>query len=213
MISIQAAKKTPRKMNDTDIRSVLRSVLKGQHRNGLVVDELGLLNGEARIDLAVINDRMSGYEIKSERDSLKRLLMQVDAYNQVFDEITLVVAARHLRAARKIIPRHWGIIQASWSVETRAVMLRPRREAKPNPNQDASALARLLWRDEVLKVLESAGLDRGYRSKPREILSSRLAQNFSVDELRPLILAAISSRENWRTCKPPVQGPRLIASQ
>jgi len=41
--------------------------------NALVIDELGLHHGSCRADIAIVNGRMIGYEIKGETDSLKRL--------------------------------------------------------------------------------------------------------------------------------------------
>jgi hypothetical protein len=39
----------------------------------LVLDELGIDHGRQRADIAVINGRMTGYEIKSDRDTLAPL--------------------------------------------------------------------------------------------------------------------------------------------
>ena len=70
-------------MNDLDIRKVLKSELLDKHGNDsetVILEELGLKHGRARIDLVIINDRMHGYEIKSDRDTLKRLPEQVQIH-------------------------------------------------------------------------------------------------------------------------------------
>ena len=41
--------------------------------NTVFLEELGLCQGDARVDYAVINGAMNGYEIKSDRDKLVRL--------------------------------------------------------------------------------------------------------------------------------------------
>jgi hypothetical protein len=67
--------------------------------------EYGFDNSTRRADLALLGQgRFIGVEIKSERDTLKRLSGQLDAYLQTFDEVILVVAERHLTAALKICP-------------------------------------------------------------------------------------------------------------
>jgi hypothetical protein len=48
-----------------------------------MLDEFGLEHGEVRVDVAVINGELHGYEIKSERDTLERLPRQVKAYSAV----------------------------------------------------------------------------------------------------------------------------------
>ena len=63
-------------MRDEDIRSVLRARLAleyGTDPSALVLDEFGLACSSARVDLAVVNGCLHGYEIKSDVDSLARL--------------------------------------------------------------------------------------------------------------------------------------------
>jgi len=99
-------------MNDRDIRVVLKEELLRQYVNDedtLVLDEVGLRHGTARIDLVVVNDRLHGYEIKSDRDSLKRLLDQVRVYSSVMDRMTLVVGYRHAYDALRMVPEWWGV--------------------------------------------------------------------------------------------------------
>ena len=85
-------------MLDAEIRGALQERLTRTHKRELVstrfVEELGVA-GEARIDMAVLNGAFAGYEIKSERDTLRRLPGQVTAYSKVLDYCTLVVATRH----------------------------------------------------------------------------------------------------------------------
>ena len=61
---------------DLDIRSALHAKrlrrLKAKP-DTLVIDELGLAHASSRIDVAVINGCIHGYEIKSAKDTLDRL--------------------------------------------------------------------------------------------------------------------------------------------
>lgn len=77
-----------------------------------IFEEFGVRHGTVRIDLAIINGVMHGYEIKSDRDTLSRLPEQMNKYNAVFDKITLVVGKRHLYNAINIVPDWWGIVVA-----------------------------------------------------------------------------------------------------
>ncbi len=105
-------------MRDQDVRDEVWRWLDAAHGNDpdtLMLNELGLANGSTRIDIAVINGQIEGYELKSERDTLERLPAQRDLYNKVLDRISLVVAENHRDAAEKIVPKWWGLAVASSS--------------------------------------------------------------------------------------------------
>ena len=76
----------------------------------LVLDELGLVHSRCRVDLAVINRHVHGFEIKSAADSLRRLPDQLEVYRQALQTLTLVVDMRHLRAVVDAVPDWCGIL-------------------------------------------------------------------------------------------------------
>jgi hypothetical protein len=74
--------------SDVAIRPALRSRLLVEHAHDpetVLIEELGLRRGLVRVDIAVVNGLLHGYEIKSDRDSLRRLAKQVDVYSAVLD--------------------------------------------------------------------------------------------------------------------------------
>src|SRR3954469_15133629 len=102
-------------MRDIDARRALRQEVKRRHQgetDTLVVEELGVCQGVARVDFAVINGSIHGYEIKSERDTLVRLPAQSDAYSRALEFVTIVAAQNHLHKVVEAIPDWWGI----WTV-------------------------------------------------------------------------------------------------
>ena len=87
--------------------------LKKQFPDGsdsLVINEFGCAG--SRVDVAVINGRLHGYEIKSDCDTLLRLESQVPAFSAVFDRITIVVGSRHVDNLSGCVPPWWGVIEA-----------------------------------------------------------------------------------------------------
>jgi len=73
-------------VNDGEVRSALRARLDRQYpdRQGTrIVEELDLCQASARIDLAVVNGRMIGWEIKSGADRLGRLPQQQVVYSRL----------------------------------------------------------------------------------------------------------------------------------
>lgn len=156
-----------------------------------VVQEMGVWNGTVRIDIAVINGELGGFELKSDSDNLLRLPAQAELYSRVFDRMTLVVGEKHIAKAAAFIPTWWGIITARQGART--LLLSEKRKPKRNPTQDPIQAARLLWRDEALSILERHDLAKGRRSKPVQHLQDRLAQQLPLVTLNLETLALLSS--------------------
>jgi hypothetical protein len=147
----------------------------------------------------VVNGILHGFEIKSDRDTLNRLPSQREAYNSVFDKVTLVVGAKHFVDAFKIVPNWWGIETAHLD-ENGSVFFNTIREAGENPKQDEISIARLLWKNEALDLLESEGKAEGVRSKPRELVYERVAETIEIDVLKKYVRNVLQGpRQNWRS--------------
>ena len=187
-------------MREIDVRQALHQGKLSVFRNDpetIIIDELGLCQGEVRIDVAVINGYLHGYEIKSEKDTLERLPSQEQIYSKILDTVTLVAAESHLKKARRIIPSWWGIIKVTQNCER--ISLRQIRPARRNPGIDPYSLAQLLWRDEALEALELLNLAKGLRTRPRTLIWETLAANLPVSQLSHLVRTTIKKRANWRS--------------
>jgi hypothetical protein len=185
-------------MRDLDVRLALRKRLQAEHKGDadtLIVEEMGVWSGSVRVDVAVINGKLTGYELKSDSDTLERLPTQAEIFSRVFDEICLVVGEKHLEQARTLIPKWWGIIVARAAGDQ--VKLKPTRRSRPNPSPDLLLVARLLWRSEALEALEARGLAKGLKSKPVAVLHERLAQALPAHELSDLVRATLKGRRDW----------------
>ncbi len=161
-----------------------------------IVEEMGVWSGSVRIDIAVINGELHGFELKSARDTLDRLPNQAALYNEVFDRVTLVVASKHAEKAAAAVPLWWGICVAEGSPDT-DVRLSHVRASETNPALKPIQLARLLWRAEAIEILTTKNLVRGFRSKSAEMLAERLANHLSKDDLRFEVRSALKRRNNW----------------
>ena len=186
-------------MRDIDIRRRLRADerLRLGESDTRIVEELGLCQGLARVDIAVVNGTIHGYEIKSEKDTLTRLPSQATIYNSVLDYITVVTAPTHADKICTIIPDWWGI----WVVADgqAGIQLEALRESVQNPGVSAFALAQLLWRDEALRALVDRGLAEGLRSKSRREIWHRLASELTLEELGNTVRECIKNRgSDWR---------------
>lgn len=185
-------------MRDLDVRLAVRSRLSDEHAGDLdtrIVEEMGIWHGSVRIDLAVINGEIAGYELKSARDTLQRLPNQAKLYGQVFDRVHLVAAEKHIEHALSELPSWWGIIVAREAAG--GVELEVHRQSERNPVVDPMQVARLLWREETLDILSRHRLDRGVRSASRDKVAARLVDSFEPHEVATHVRRALKDRAAW----------------
>lgn len=166
-------------------------------RDVLMIDELGLAHARSRIDLAVFNGHLHGYEIKSASDTLDRLPRQLATYVNALQKLTLVVATRHLDAASAIAPKWCGLTEIVEGPRG-GMVFASRRRARVNPDLDAFMLAHLLWHPEAQDLLRARGASDADVKAPRKQLYRLLANEVPVRELAPAIKAAMASRTSWR---------------
>jgi len=178
---------------DVDIRKALLANLEVKYSDSghdLIVEEFGCKT--ARADVAVINGFLHAYEIKSDSDSLDRLPSQIDAYQGVFEYVTLICGRRLLERARTAIPKWWGLQRAEF--RDGGVLIHELRAAKPNPNQNPFAVARMLWKTEALAVLRRFG-HRGVTSRcTADEVWNAVAAHVPITELTNEVRQAIKAR-------------------
>lgn len=182
-------------MRDPNIRQILRETellkyLKDSYSR--VVEEFTLPVAKARIDIAVINGHLHGYEIKSAVDTLQRLPTQIEAYTKVFDYLSIVTEEKHFGRVLNVLPEWVGLIVCSEDGLVRQV-----REATFNHRKEPFYLAKLLWREEVVDILE--GMRVKYRKKDRSwLLCELLASSIDTDLLSDLVRAKLKNRSCWK---------------
>ena len=187
-------------MRDADVRHALHRQILSEHTkdpNTLVLDELGLDRGVARIDIAVVNGRLHGYEIKSDADTLQRLPGQIAVYSAILDNVTLVMGCKHADEAMQIIPSWWGV-KFALAGPKGGITFKTLRRGHTNPAIVPERLASLLWQNEAVELLQRHGV-RGVKSKNRHQLGGLLAQTLSLDMLREEVRACLKARVGWRS--------------
>lgn len=183
--------------DDEAIRAALVERLRRQAREGRrtsIIHELGLREGRVRVDVAVVTDRLHGYENKSDRDDGARLGRQVSVYEAVLDRATLVVGGRAARWAVSRVPAWWEVIVARRTAAGRVVLTRSRR-GRINREVRTRALIELLWRDETLALLERHGIAHGVRSKPRGTMWNHATTLLDPRTIREAVTATLHERD------------------
>jgi hypothetical protein len=187
-------------LRDSEIRLALRQKLSRIHADEpdtAIINELSLVQGEARVDVAVVNGSFSGYEIKSDRDTLIRLPHQLAVYERCFNTLTIVVGSSHVAACTTEVPSWWGIWEAI-RLQDAPVTLEERREPINNEQICPGQVVQLLWRDEALAALRDWGILVPSRTARRQLWET-LTASLSPDDLLKTVRDRIRLRGDWRS--------------
>lgn len=187
-------------MRDADIRMALHAKhlrrAKAQPHT-LVVDELGLAHSRSRIDVAVINGCIHGYEIKSAMDTLERLESQIDTYRQTLQKLTIVAAPKHVTSILTHAPKWCGVIAVEQG-QRGGISFHALRNSTANPEIDPVMMAHLLWRDEVIELLGQIGHAPKELRRPRKQLYEMLCEAMTLHEITASIRTFMMQRPSWR---------------
>lgn len=171
-------------LKDRDIRQVLLNEIVRQNfsHDYRIIEELSVCDGDARVDIAVANGKLYGYEIKSDADTLERLSSQRQYYDQTFDRIVIAVGAKYKDTIKEHIPDYWGIYVIHPNKSSK-LSISLQRKPKANPNIDITSLLSLLVKDELYTLLKSRNIN-GISGKNIRILRSIAIHSFTKTELR-----------------------------
>jgi hypothetical protein len=183
-------------MRDLEIRNILRNSLQRKYGCGSdteIIDELWIGGGRSRIDLALVNGILHGFELKSDFDTLRRLPEQIQVYGTVCNCVTLVVGERHLADAAQLAPDWWGI-QVVRSGGRRAIF-RTLKNPQTNPSLNPLSTACLLRRSEAISVIADLGFGDQPRASRRE-LCQLLATSVELTLLSSLVRTCLRARRS-----------------
>lgn len=172
----------PEAIRDIDIRpSLCERIASEVHgRPAVLVPEVTVRwTIPVRLDVLLVSDRLAGYEIKSDVDSLARFSRQVEAYGMVLERATLIVGQRLFEPALAMLPSWWGVTTVKWS--RGKLTYRRARKGLLNKEIDALAVAAWLQRSELLVALKALDAGSG-------------ASGLDVDHLRQLFVDTYGAR-------------------
>lgn len=185
------------KIYDKDIRPILYDKISNlkeftSDNTSIIIDEFPVVEGSARVDIAVVNGKLHGFEIKSEQDTLDRLPDQIFFYNMVFDKMTLVVSEKFKDKLINIIPKWWGIYYIKTVGNKPKLVVE--KKSKLNKDIKIEAFLSLLWRNEMLELLLSNNIKKGVKSKNKEDLTQIIIKNFSFNEIKNFTRLKLKTR-------------------
>lgn len=185
-------------MKDVDIRKSLvkKLIQQNEGHDYKIIHEMTVCDGMSRVDVAVANGNLYGYEIKSDVDSLERLPSQVYYYNQTFDKVFIVVGEKYKNCIDEYIPDWWGIYTATYDKNSN-IILKEKKKGKKNKSVRAESLLELLWKEEIIELLKQHGI-KALSGKNRRILRKIAAERISIAEIRNFTRETLKNRREWR---------------
>ncbi|HAG69447.1 MAG TPA: hypothetical protein DCL38_05685 [Lachnospiraceae bacterium] len=187
-------------LNDPAMREILFETIEADHeRDGSpvrVFEELVI--GKSRADAIVVTrERILGFEIKSDRDSLIRLEKQVHNYDRFCDYCYIVTGLHYLDRIEEHVPAHWGIMDIL-SDENGGLHIETYRGAVRNPAERPTVKLKnqmnLLWRSELMEIVRRYRL-RGYSSKNKHKLRDMIVTELGKEQSKLLTCELLLNRD------------------
>lgn len=178
-------------LRDRDIRGPLQQWLRTLHKadpSTRFIHELEIPRPSARVDLAMINGRLAGFEIKSDADRLERLLRQAASFSQVFERMTIVVTPRNLSRVEKPIPRWWEIVVCEGNT------FHVCRRGRLNRNVDLTKLLYILTKVELIRICNLMNESSVKDCRKKGEIISELVKNGRKNLLKSSIREVLKNR-------------------
>ena len=134
-------------------QAITQKIVLGRHnlRTATVLNEVRAV--ESKADVVVLNGTSTAYEIKSERDSTRRLLGQLADYRRVFASVSVVTSPMQRDSILGLVPEDVGVIVLSDRYTLSAV-----RDAAVSPERvQPEAILATLRAEEAGAVLRELG--------------------------------------------------------
>lgn len=153
------------------------------------IEEVPVRNGLVRADIVVCSDKLECFEIKSERDTLKRLFNQACQYEPSFDYLNLVCASKHVSNAMQILPTWWGIIEV-----TPDGKLKTLQRATLNPYVCGEGMIDLLENEESKALLLNKSSIKGISRLNHAEMRKHIAECSNIETIRSWVKNSLRAR-------------------
>lgn len=145
---------------------------------------------DSRVDIALIGQYMHGVEIKSERDTMKRLPSQIESYKKVFDYVLVVTEPKYREKVLEICP-DWVSVWICHNENNGETI----RHGRINIEKDGFSLCQLLWKEELINFIQRQGF-RCDKKSTKWKLSEFCAKNVDLQTISDEVRSVLFSRYN-----------------
>lgn len=171
------------RLYDEDIRPILFDTYEMSNEKLRFFEEFCI--GKSRADAIMVSDEITGFEIKSDKDSLERLEKQIKNYNRFCDKVYLVVGNKFLEKAETMLPQFWGMYLV-YADDEGTIRIEMIREAQQNPRIRLKTQMKLLWRNELTQIVRKyrmGGVTKRNKRQLVELIMEKLPKEQVRQEL------------------------------
>lgn len=188
--------KEEEKLNDPDMREILFEIYENTGERLRIFEELVI--GKSRADAILVKENeILGFEIKSDKDSLARLVTQVKNYERFCDKCYIVTGIHYIDKIETAVPQHWGIYDIAKDEEGK-LHIEMFREAQRNPKERPTVKLKnqmsLLWRSELSKIVKTYKLG-GVTTRNKRQLRELIIEKMGKEEAKRLTCDALIERD------------------
>ncbi len=184
------------KLSDPDMREILFETYENTGERLRIFEELVI--GKSRADAILVKENeILGFEIKSDKDSLVRLITQVKNYERFCDKCYIVTGVHYIDRIEDEIPEHWGIYDITKD-ENGYLHIEMLREAQRNPKERPTTKLKnqmnLLWRLELIRIVKTYKLG-GVTKRNKKQLRDLIIDKMGKEEAKRLTCDALIERD------------------
>ena len=143
-----------------------------------IYQEFVLPSSKARADIVTVGEIFTGYEIKSDKDSLQRLSTQIPEYDVYLEKNYIVVGEKYSSKIKDYIPEYWGIIVVLEDKDdnnNHQLKIKTVRKAKKNPLWNFNQFLFFLPANDIKMIVkETSRFQKRYK---RTEIQSMIKQN------------------------------------
>lgn len=185
-----------KKLSDSEIREPLFDFLEDTYGKLRVFEEKQI--GKTRADVMIIlQEKIIGLEIKSDKDTYARIDRQIPDYNKFFDENYVCVGSSHAHSIDEHVPEWWGIIVVEY-IEPAGfdfyIKRRPTNNPRPDKRRKLKRQLGFLWRPELNHILDINNFP-GYRQMSKRFIIDKLMEKLEADVLKKQLTDELFERD------------------
>lgn len=181
-----------KELYDKDMREALFSYFEDNYGKIRFLEEFRM--GKSRADAVMISEQgLTGFELKSDKDSLVRLKRQMKDYDKFYDYNYIVVGHHYEQKIADVVPEYWGIIKV-FENDNEKIEVEVIRESKINDAKVLRNQLTFLWREELIKIIRAYKLG-AVSGKNKSKLSTAIYSKLDEQTVRKELVYALMERE------------------
>lgn len=165
---------------------LLRGGLSFAPASNAIGTEVLFSRNKRKADLLLITRSLHAFEIKSDRDTIKKFYAQLPDYLHTFPRFTVITTPKYFNQVKRLVPESTGLIL----LESGDFHVKRKAATKTNPRKDN--LLMFLSKTDLIREFKT----KGARALSTQALRNRIAANEPASKIYPAAFKLL--RERYR---------------